>query len=88
MTTDPGEVVKVASGEMVQIEMYQSALEELGIESRVTGGSLNAGFGTVLPTTMELYVHASDLARAEQAINELEAERGTRRVEETGDPVE
>ncbi len=76
MTPNPDEVVKVAYGELVDIEMYQRALKDAGIESRVVGQDLDASFGSALLGSMELWVHAKDAERAAAAIRRLEEEKG------------
>jgi hypothetical protein len=78
MTPNPDEVVKVAYGELVDIEMYQRALSEAGIESRVSGQSLDASFGSALMGSMELYVHARDAETALATIRKLEEEKARR----------
>jgi hypothetical protein len=76
MTPNPDEVVKVAYGELVDIEMYQRALKDAGIESRVVGQELDASFGSALLGSMELWVHAGDAERAAAVIRRLEEEKG------------
>ena len=76
MTPDPNDVVKVAAGGHVQIELYRQGLADEGIDARVLGESLEASFGTALQGSVELWVHQSDAARAAGAIRRMEAERG------------
>ncbi len=77
MTPNPtDEVVKVAYGELVDIGMYQQALSEAGIESKVVGEQLDASFGSALMGSMELYVHESEAERALAIIRRVEEERG------------
>ena len=78
MSEQHDEVVKIASGELVQIEMYQQALQDAGIESRVVGDALEGSFGTALQNSIELYVKQSEFARAEKLLEELEAEKSRR----------
>jgi hypothetical protein len=76
MTPNPDdEVVRVAYGELVDIEMYQQALAEEGIESKVVGQDLDASFGSALLGSMELYVRESVAERALEVIRRLEAEK-------------
>jgi hypothetical protein len=83
MTPNPDdEVVKVATGELVDIEMSQQALAEEGIESRVVGQNLDASFGSALMESMELYVRESDAERALEIIRRLEEDRGRRQEPE------
>jgi hypothetical protein len=90
MTHNPDDVVRVASGPLVQIELYQSGLKEEGIESKVVGLDLTAGLGSTLPLSVELWVHSSNVAAAEKVIAVLEAERGTTEIPDsaTGTPEE
>jgi hypothetical protein len=87
--TDPNDVVQVASGPLVQIELYQAGLKEDGIESKVVGLDLTAGLGSTLPLSVELWVHRGDAEVAEAIIAEMEAEKGRTEIpEETGTPEE
>jgi hypothetical protein len=76
MTTDPNELVQVAAGDLVRIEVYQRALADAGIESRVVGEDLGAGIGSALPASIELWARRTDADRAAAAIRLAEAERG------------
>ena len=62
------DVVRVASGSLVEVELWQAALTEAGVESRVVGDELTAGLGTALPAPIELWVKEEDAARAEEVI--------------------
>lgn len=76
MTRAPDDVVKVAAGEQVVMELYRQRLADEGIEAKTLGDRLEASFGTAIPGSIELWVHRGDLARAEEAIRRMEAERG------------
>ena len=76
MTDDPNDVVKVAAGSLVALEMYQRELKEAGITSKVVGLNLEASFGTAIPDSIELWVHRSDAERAAAVIERTERERG------------
>ena len=78
MQNDPHDVVRVAAGDMVVIELYKQSLSEEGIDARVLGESLEASFGTAIPGSVELWVHRSDAVRAEAIIQRMESERGKR----------
>jgi len=78
MSDQHDEVVRVASGDLVQIESYQQALADAGIEAKLAGDNLEGSFGTALPNSIELYVHEKDFARAEEILRKLEDGR-TRR---------
>jgi hypothetical protein len=73
---DEHDVVKVYSGTMVSAELYQQALKDAGIESRVVGLSLTASFGSALPGSVELWVKGEDAEKAVAAIKRFEAEKG------------
>ena len=73
MSRDPNDVVKVYSGPLAQVEAYQQALSEAGIESKVVGTELTASFGTALANSIELWIHSGDSAKAVAAIKEYEA---------------
>ncbi len=62
------DVVRVASGSLVEVELWQAALTEAGVESRVVGDDLSAGLGSAMPASIELWVKEEDVARAEAAI--------------------
>lgn len=72
MTRDRDDVVRAYAGPLVLVEVYQAALKEAGIESRVVGTELTAGLGTILPASVELWVHRADLPKAEAAIERAE----------------
>lgn len=76
MTPDPNDVVKVATGDTVVIDLYRQRLAEAGIEARTLGDSLEASFGTVIGGSLELWVHRWDAARAAEVIREMEETRG------------
>jgi hypothetical protein len=82
MTDDPNDVVKVAAGSFVALEMYQRELTEVGIPSKVVGLNLEASFGTAIPDSIELWVHRSDAERAAAVIERVEKERGHQVPEE------
>jgi hypothetical protein len=75
MTTEGHDVVRVASGELVTIELYQQALTEAGIESKVVGDDLGASFGTAIQNSIELWVKQEDVNRAAEAIKRMESEK-------------
>ncbi|MBX9626112.1 MAG: DUF2007 domain-containing protein [Gemmataceae bacterium] len=87
MTQDPHDVVRVAAGEMVVIELLKQALADEGIEGRVLGEDLEASFGTALPTSVELWVNAADAHRARAVLARAEADRGKTPADQlTDDP--
>jgi len=74
MTHDEPDIVKVYSGPLVTVELYQQALQEAGIESKVVGLSLTASFGSALPDTVELLVKSEDAEKAKAVIEQYENE--------------
>ncbi len=70
------EVVRVASGTMPQVEVWHAALANEGIDGRVVGEELDAGLGTVLADSVEVWVRRADYDRAVEVLRRLDAERG------------
>lgn len=77
MIPHPNDVVKVASGDLVLIELYRNRLVDEGIEAKALGESLEASFGTAIAGSVELWVHRGDADRAADVLREMERERGT-----------
>ncbi|MBN9118065.1 MAG: DUF2007 domain-containing protein [Planctomycetes bacterium] len=75
-THDEHDVVKVYSGSVVSAELYQQALKDAGIESKVVGLDLTASFGTAIPGSVELWVKSEDAEKAAAAIRRFEADKG------------
>ena len=76
MSEQNDNIVKIAHGPLVQIELWQQVLKDAGIESRVVGTDLSSSFGSALPGSLELWVHEADQAKAEAAIQLAESQRG------------
>jgi hypothetical protein len=74
MSRDPNDVVRVYSGPLANVESYQQVLRESGIESKVVGTDLSAGFGSAISDSIELWIHNSDMEKAITAIKLYEAE--------------
>jgi hypothetical protein len=72
---DEHDVVRVYAGSIVSAELYQQALKEAGIESKVVGLSLLANFGSAIPNSVELWVKSEDAEKAQAAIELYESER-------------
>ena len=81
MRPDANDVVKVASGDHVLIELYRNRLADEGIEAKALGESLEASFGTAIAGSVELWVHRGDAARAADVIRAMERDRGTIEME-------
>lgn len=76
MTPSPDDVVKVADGSLVQVELWKQTLTDAGIDAKVVGEQLSAGLGSALPDSVQLWVHRNDLSRAEAAIRFAESNKG------------
>ena len=87
MTPHPDEIVKVASGSLIEVELWQTTLTEAGIESRVVGTELTAGLGSALPGSIELWVHQGDVERATAAIRYAMEHAKDQSREEHGHPT-
>jgi hypothetical protein len=81
-THDPNDVVRAATGSLVAIETYQAEMREAGIDSKVVGLDLEAGVGTALLNSIEIWVHRSDAEKAAAVIDRVERERGMPQIEE------
>ncbi|MFO0825488.1 MAG: hypothetical protein U0792_20605 [Gemmataceae bacterium] len=75
MSRDPNDVVRVYSGPLSEVEMYQQVLREAGIESKVVGTDLSAGMGSVLSNPIELWIHSGDMDKAIAAVKQHEADK-------------
>lgn len=76
MNTEQDNIVRVASGSLIQIEFWQHALTEAGIESKVVGEDLTSSFGTALDGSVELWVHSNDVDKAQATIQFAEDQKG------------
>ncbi|MCS7022714.1 MAG: DUF2007 domain-containing protein [Gemmataceae bacterium] len=70
------DIVKIYAGPYVTAEIYQQVLQEAGIEARVVGEELLAGFGSAIPDVVEVWVHRTDAEKARAAIQLYEQQRG------------
>jgi hypothetical protein len=70
------EIVSVARGTMIEVELWEDFLTEAGIQSKVVGTELTASYGTAMPGSVELWVHRRDAARAEEILRKAEADSG------------
>jgi len=79
MSEEKDDVIRVASGDMIAIELYKQELVEAGIEAKVVGEALEASFGSALPQSVELMVHRNDAKRARDIIERIDKEREERK---------
>ena len=87
MVSPNDEVVKVASGTLVQVEIWHNALSDAGIFSQVVGDDLGGGLGSTLANSVQLYVRGGDEPAAVAVLERVEAEKGAP-VPESPDTVE
>lgn len=73
MSTHRDDVVKVASGTLVEVEYWREALEAAGIAAHLVGADLAAGLGSALAGSVELWVRTVDQDRAVAAIRLAES---------------
>lgn len=76
MSEQQDDVVTVAAGDAVTMELCQQALAEAGIKARVVGEALDSSFGTAIPLSVQLWVLRADEERARAAVARWEQERG------------
>ena len=69
MSHDPDDIVKVASGDLMEVKTWQEHLEKSGVQANVVGDNLSAGFGSALPGSVELWVHRSQAEMAEKLLH-------------------
>ncbi len=69
------DVVRVYAGSILSVELYQQALKEAGVESKVVGLALSASFGSAMPDSVELWVKSEDADKATAAIQRFESEK-------------
>ena len=80
MSDKSDDIVRIASGTLVQVELWQAALADAGVTARVVGEDLTAGLGTALGGSVELWVHRADEPRAVAVLERTEAEKGAGEV--------
>jgi hypothetical protein len=79
---DPDDVVRlVTAPNPVQAHIWEQALREAGIASRVVGDYLDAGLGDLPGVRAELWVHRDDVERAQAVLR-----RGQAAAEPPGQP--
>jgi hypothetical protein len=75
------EIVRVAEGHLVQVELWQQVLAEAGIASRVVGDELNTTLNGMVPGA-ELWVPRREYDRAVALLNEAEEDHHEKPAEE------
>jgi Putative prokaryotic signal transducing protein len=70
------DVVKFATGTLVEMESLREALADAGVTANIVGDELTAGLGSTLPGTIELWVREADVAKAKAAAKEYQKSAG------------
>ncbi len=63
------EIIRVATGTLVEMNEMASRMSEAGIRCRVVGDDLEASVGTILTGSVELWVLAADAERAQPIVD-------------------
>ena len=72
------EIVRVATAPNPPVaHIWEQALKEEGIRSKIVGDFLDAGLGNIPGMRAEVWVHKEDAERAEAIIRQLEAAADT-----------
>ena len=71
MVNGSDDVVKAATGTLVEMNELAGRMHEAGIHCRVVGDDLTAGLGTMIPGSVELWVMTHDAERAARIVAEL-----------------
>ena len=65
------DIVRLATAaNPLEAHIWEQALKEAGIQSRVVGDFLDAGVGDIPGVQAEVWVHRDDLARAEEVLRQ------------------
>lgn len=72
MINNSDDVVKVATGTLIEMTSLAELLKDEGIVCRVVGDDLTAGLGSTMPGSVELWVGAADANRANKILFDTE----------------
>ena len=72
MIINSDDVVKVATGTLIEMTSLAELLKDEGIVCRVVGDDLTAGLGSTMPGSVELWVGAADANRANKILFDTE----------------
>ncbi len=72
MINHSDDVVKVATGTLIEMTSLAELLKDEGIVCRVVGDDLTAGLGSTIPGSVELWVGAADANRASKILFDTE----------------
>ena len=70
------DVVKFATGTLVEMEALRGALADAGVSAQVVGDELATGLGSTLPGSVELWVKDTDVPKARAAATEYQRPAG------------
>ena len=70
------DVVKFATGTLVEMESLREALADAGVTANIVGDELATGLGSTLPGTVELWVMNKDVTKAKAAAEEYRKSAG------------
>ena len=68
------ELIRVFTGNEILVILLKGELEQVGIQSMIQNdfdAGLSAGFGSGVPSAVDLYIQQSDLDKAEPIISEF-----------------
>lgn len=82
MNRDSEELVRVASGTMIEMELLKQQLVDEGLDVRILGEALGAGLGSAMLNSVELVVLESQADRA-RAIIEAEEKMSADRTDDS-----
>lgn len=69
MVNGSDDVVKAATGTLVEMNELAGRFREANIAFRIVGDDLTAGLGTAIPGSVEIWVLRADQARAAAIVN-------------------
>ena len=72
MIHNSDDVVKVATGTLIEMTNLAKLLKEEGIVCRVVGDDLTAGPGSTMPGSVELWVSDANANRASKILSDIE----------------
>lgn len=68
------DIVRLATAQNpIQAHIWEQALREAGIRSKVVGDFLDSGIGDISGLSPEIWVHKEDLAAAEDVLSRSQA---------------
>lgn len=68
MADGANDVVRVAAGTAAEVNLLKQRLADVGIDAQVVGADLDAGLGTAIPSSVELWVKREDAEKARAAL--------------------